>query len=49
MDATAVNARWQAEMASLFAGEGAPDAGFVYLPEVFNLEEQLARSERASG
>lgn len=42
MDATAVNARWQAEMAELFAGDGAPDAGFRYLPEVFNLEDQLA-------
>jgi L-rhamnose mutarotase len=45
MDATAVNARWQAEMAELFEGDGAPDAGFRYLPEVFNLDDQLARAE----
>lgn len=40
-----VNARWQAEMAELFEGDGAPDAGFRYLPEVFNLDDQLARAE----
>lgn len=43
MAATAVNARWQAEMAEFFVGlEGAPDAGFLRLAEVFNLEDQLA-------
>jgi len=41
MAATDVNTRWQAEMAELFAGDGHPDEGFVYLPEVFNLEDQL--------
>lgn len=41
MAATEVNARWQAQMAELFSGEGNPDEGFVYLPEVFNLEKQL--------
>ncbi len=45
MDATAVNARWQAEMAELFEADGAPDAGFRYLPEVFNLDDQLSRVE----
>lgn len=54
MAATEVNARWQAEMAALFSGEGAPDEHFRYLPEVFSLEDQLAaaglptrRGERA--
>ena len=44
MDATDVNARWQAEMAPFFAGlDGrGPDEGFVLLEEVFNLEDQLA-------
>jgi L-rhamnose mutarotase len=45
MAATDVNARWQAEMARLFAGERAPDEGFAYLPEVFHLDDQL----RAAG
>ncbi len=44
MDATEVNARWQAEMAPFFVGldGGAPDQGFVRLEEVFHLETQLA-------
>jgi L-rhamnose mutarotase len=45
MAATEVNARWQAEMAELFAGDGSPDEGFAYVPEVFNLDDQL----RAAG
>lgn len=45
MAATEVNARWQAEMARLFAGEGAPDEAFAYVPEVFHLDDQL----RAAG
>lgn len=50
MAATEVNARWQAQMAQLFsadgsAADGRPDEGFVYLPEVFNLDDQL----RAAG
>lgn len=40
--ATEVNARWQAEMARLFASEGAPDEAWELVPEVFNLEDQLA-------
>lgn len=45
MAATEVNARWQAEMAEFFVGlDGrGPDEGFVLLPEVFNLDDQLAR------
>jgi L-rhamnose mutarotase len=35
MDATGVNARWQAEMAEFF--EQGPDAGFARLEEVFHL------------
>ena len=47
MAGTEVNARWQAEMAPLFAGlEGAPDAGLVLLEEVFHLEDQLGRLHR---
>ena len=44
MAATAVNARWQAEMAGFFTGLGdrRPDEGFLLLDEVFNLESQLA-------
>ena len=41
MAATEVNARWQAEMSKLFAGDGNPDDGFSYVPEVFNLNDQL--------
>jgi L-rhamnose mutarotase len=41
MTATDINTRWQAEMADLFAGDGNPDAGFSYVPEVFNLDDQL--------
>ncbi|MEE2522210.1 L-rhamnose mutarotase [Pseudarthrobacter sp. J75] len=43
MALTEVNARWQAEMAKLFADTAqAPDEGFQVLEEVFNLEDQLA-------
>lgn len=43
MAATAVNARWQAEMSRYFAGlDGrTPDEGFVLLEEIFNLDDQL--------
>ncbi len=43
MEATAVNARWQAEMAELFVdlGDSRPDTGFTRLTEVFHLEDQL--------
>jgi L-rhamnose mutarotase len=43
MEATEVNARWQAEMAPLFADlpGGRPDRGFVVLEEIFHLEDQL--------
>src|SRR5215217_4957081 len=39
---TEVNARWQAAMAELFQSEGAPDEAWELIPEVFNLEDQLA-------
>jgi len=44
MAATEVNSRWQAEMARYFVGlDGrAPDEGLLLLPEIFNLESQLA-------
>ncbi len=44
MDATEVNARWQAEMAEFFVdlGDARPDTGFLRLAEVFHLEDQLA-------
>jgi L-rhamnose mutarotase len=40
MEATEVNARWQAEMAEFFDA-GRPDHAMRVLPEVFNLERQL--------
>lgn len=43
MALTEINARWQAEMATLFNDSGQPpDQGFVQLEEIFNLEDQLA-------
>jgi len=43
MDATDVNARWQAEMAPFFEDlDLPPDQGFLQLREVFHLEDQLA-------
>ena len=43
MALTDVNARWQAEMATLFEDtEQPPDTGFVALEEIFNLDAQLA-------
>ncbi|GAA4368650.1 L-rhamnose mutarotase [Nocardioides caricicola] len=47
MAATAVNARWQAEMGEFFEeldGQ-APDEGFLVLEEVFHLEDQLTRTD----
>jgi L-rhamnose mutarotase len=43
MEATEVNARWQAEMAPFFTDlpGGRPDLGFRVLDEVFNLDDQL--------
>jgi L-rhamnose mutarotase len=48
MAETAVNTRWQAEMAEYFVelGDSRPDTGFVRLEEVFHLEDQLAAAER---
>ncbi|MHA7140299.1 L-rhamnose mutarotase [Arthrobacter sp. Sr33] len=41
MAATAVNARWQAEMGEFFVElDGRPDEGFLRLTEVFHLEDQ---------
>ena len=40
MDATDVNARWQAEMAEFFE-DGRPDRQMRVLAEVFNLDDQL--------
>src|SRR4029077_12191031 len=45
MAATDINTRWQAGMADLFAADGQPHDGFSYVPEVFNLNDQL----RAAG
>ena len=43
MAATAVNTRWQAEMAPFFTGlDGrGPDESFLVLDEVFSLDDQL--------
>ena len=40
---TEVNGRWQQAMGELFVTEGAPDEAWEIVPEVFNLEDQLAR------
>ena len=45
---TEVNTRWQAAMADLFQSEGAPDEAWELIPEVFNLEDQLAASSKGS-
>jgi L-rhamnose mutarotase len=43
MQATAVNARWQAGMGQFFVGlDDAPDQAMRPLDEVFNLADQLA-------
>jgi L-rhamnose mutarotase len=50
--ATEVNSRWQQEMSTLFGlPEGAaPDTSWELVPEVFNLEDQLASlADRADG
>ncbi|MDQ0868103.1 L-rhamnose mutarotase [Arthrobacter sp. V1I9] len=45
-----VNARWQAEMATLFEDtDQAPDEGFQVLEEVFNLDNQLTAAESSTG
>jgi L-rhamnose mutarotase len=44
MAQTEVNARWQAAMSDHFVDSDLPaDQAFEYLPEVFNLDSQLAR------
>ncbi|MFC9333733.1 L-rhamnose mutarotase [Arthrobacter sp. NPDC057009] len=49
MALTDVNARWQAEMATLFRNSDVPpDEGFRVLDEVFNLDEQLAAATGSS-
>ena len=45
---TEVNARWQAAMAELFQSQGAPDEAWELIPEVFNLEDQLAASSKGT-
>jgi L-rhamnose mutarotase len=48
MALTEVNARWQAEMASLFEDDAqSPDQGFLQLTEIFNLEDQLSADNAA--
>lgn len=51
MDATDVNARWQAQMAPFFAGLGdrRPDQGMRPLPEIFNLDAALDRVAVSNG
>ena len=38
MAATAVNARWQAEMSGFLVADGPPDRSFQRLHEIFHLE-----------
>ena len=46
MAATEVNGRWQSEMAEYFENlDGAPDEGFIRIPEIFHLEDQLADTQ----
>jgi L-rhamnose mutarotase len=47
MAQTAVNGRWQAEMADFFVGgeERRPDEGFVTLEEIFNLDDQMREAD----
>jgi L-rhamnose mutarotase len=45
MEATDVNARWQAEMAPFFAGT-TPDDGFPLLTEVFHLRRRRRHRSR---
>jgi L-rhamnose mutarotase len=48
MAKTEVNARWQAAMADNFVDLDVPaDQAFFYLPEVFNLDDQLIRSRES--
>ncbi len=50
MEATEVNARWQAQMAEFFEdlGDARPDTGFLQLEEIFHLEDQLASYDHAN-
>ena len=49
MDATDVNARWQAEMAPFFADlpSGRPDHGFTVLETVFDIDAQRSPAGQA--
>jgi L-rhamnose mutarotase len=51
MDATDVNARWQAEMGGFFQDlpGGRPDLGMTVLDEIFNLGAQLDRVQHNGG
>jgi len=51
MEQTEVNARWQAEMAALFADPAGtpPDRGFTRLPTIFDLDAQLTALTDPSG
>jgi L-rhamnose mutarotase len=51
MEATEVNARWQAEMSRFFVGlDGRrPDEGMALLSEIFNLDDQLAQLRGTPG
>jgi L-rhamnose mutarotase len=47
MEATDVNARWQAEMAGFFVGlDGRPDEAMRPLAEVFHLDDHAADASR---
>jgi len=47
LDQSAVAAEWEAEMAEFFVAlDGRPDQSALVLPEVFNLEDQLASAAR---
>ena len=51
MARTTVNGRWQQEMSQFFVdlGHGHADDNFALIPEVFHLEDQLARLRHRPG
>ena len=51
MARTTVNGRWQQEMSQFFVdlGHGHADENFALIPEVFHLEDQLARLRHRPG
>lgn len=49
MSATEVNTRWQTAMAEFFVGDSDPAGAWEFLPDVFNLDDQLTPSSVRPG